>query len=47
VAQLSQNMNFIMDLTVEDFLSLHAESRNILNIQKVVDEIIIEANNLS
>ncbi len=47
VAQLSQNMNFIMDLTVEDFLSLHAESRNILNIQKVVDEIIIEANKLS
>jgi ABC-type lipoprotein export system ATPase subunit len=27
VAQLSQNMNFVMDLTVEEFLALHAESR--------------------
>ncbi len=29
VAQLSQNMNFVMDLTVEEFLSLHAESRQV------------------
>jgi len=28
VAQLSQNMNFVMDLSVEDFVKLHAESRN-------------------
>lgn len=27
VAQLSQNMNFVMDLTVGDFLKLHAQSR--------------------
>ncbi|WP_022665916.1 ATP-binding cassette domain-containing protein [Desulfospira joergensenii] len=27
VAQLSQNMNFVMDMTVEEFLNLHAESR--------------------
>ncbi|CAH2601721.1 ATP-binding cassette domain-containing protein [Rhodovastum atsumiense] len=26
VAQISQNMNFVLDLHVEDFLSLHAES---------------------
>jgi ABC-type lipoprotein export system ATPase subunit len=28
VAQLSQNMNFVTDLTVEEFLEMHAESRN-------------------
>ena len=27
VAQLSQNMNFVMDLTVEEFITMHAESR--------------------
>jgi ABC-type multidrug transport system ATPase subunit len=27
VAELSQSMNFIMDLTVEEFLCLHAKSR--------------------
>lgn len=26
VAQLSQNMNFIMDLTVKEFLELHAKA---------------------
>ncbi len=26
VAQLSQNMNFVMDLSVEEFIKLHAES---------------------
>lgn len=29
VAQLSQNMNFVMDATVAEFLDLHAESRGI------------------
>ena len=29
VAQLSQNMNFVMDLSVEEFLNLHAESRQV------------------
>lgn len=47
VAQLTQNMNFIMDLTVEDFLSLHAESRNISDIENTVKKIIEEANKLS
>lgn len=32
VAQLSQNMNFVMDLTVEDFLKMHAESRLVEHI---------------
>lgn len=29
VAQITQNMNFVMDLTVADFLTLHAESRGL------------------
>jgi ABC-type lipoprotein export system ATPase subunit len=29
VAQLSQNMNFVMDLTVEEFLTMHAQSRRV------------------
>ena len=47
VAQLSQNMNFVMDLSVREFLELHAKSRMIENIEEVKDKIIEEANNLS
>lgn len=47
VAQLSQNMNFVMDLTVEEFLELHAESRMVEDVDRVVKEIIEEANNLA
>ena len=47
VAQLSQNMNFVMDLSVEEFLQLHAESRLVENVEEVVCEIIKAANNLA
>ena len=47
VAQLSQNMNFVMDLTVIEFLQLHAQSRMIENIDETVARIIEEANNLA
>lgn len=47
VAQLSQNMNFVMDLTVEEFLELHAESRMVENRQEVIEKIITEANHLA
>ena len=46
VAQLSQNMNFIMDLTVREFLELHAQSRMIENEEQIIQEIIRAANNL-
>src|SRR5690606_27950705 len=39
VAQLSQNMNFVMDLTVEEFLYLHAESRLVENEKEMVERI--------
>jgi ABC-type lipoprotein export system ATPase subunit len=47
VAQLSQNMNFVMDLTVVDFLRMHAESRMVLDPQSVIDRIIAAANDLA
>ena len=47
VAQLSQNMNFVMDLTVLDFLRMHAESRMVLDPESVIDRIIAAANDLA
>jgi ABC-type lipoprotein export system ATPase subunit len=47
VAQLSQNMNFIMDLTVGEFVAMHAESRMITNISEIVKSIIECANELA
>ena len=47
VAQLSQNMNFIMDLSVEEFVSMHAESRMLENIGEVTSHIIAKANELA
>jgi ABC-type lipoprotein export system ATPase subunit len=47
VAQLSQNMNFVMDLTVQEFLNMHAVSRLVENPQSVINEIIKAANNLA
>jgi ABC-type lipoprotein export system ATPase subunit len=47
VAQLSQNMNFVMDLTVAEFIELHAESRMVNNIDQIVGKIIDAANDLA
>ena len=47
VAQLSQNMNFVMDLTVREFLELHAQSRLVEDVEEVIDKIIKAANNLA
>lgn len=47
VAQLSQNMNFIMDLTVREFLEMHTQSRMVENPQEIVDRIVAEANRLA
>lgn len=47
VAQLSQNMNFVMDLTVKEFLELHAKSRMVENEEQVIARIIEAANNLA
>lgn len=47
VAQLSQNMNFVMDLTVYQFVELHAESRLVENRDQVITNIIKKANDLA
>lgn len=47
VSQLSQNMNFVMDLSVYEFIELHAKSRMVENEKEIINKIINEANNLA
>jgi ABC-type lipoprotein export system ATPase subunit len=47
VAQISQNMNFVMDLSVYEFLELHAESRMVENREEIIQKIITNANALA
>ena len=47
IAQLSQNMQFVMDLTVTDFLLAHAESRLVADGAGAAAEVIALANELS
>ncbi len=47
VAQISQNMNFVMDLSVYEFVELHAESRLVSNRSEVIGRIIENANSLA
>lgn len=47
VAQLSQNMNFVMDLSVGDFVEMHAASRMVENVTEVKKKILEEANRLA
>ena len=45
VAQLSQNMNFVMDLTVLEYIELHAKSR-LIDAKDKIDRILEDANTL-
>ncbi|WP_454918086.1 ATP-binding cassette domain-containing protein [Xanthobacter sediminis] len=47
VAQLSQNMNFVVDLAVNDFIAMHADCRMVENRDAVVAEVIACANDLA
>lgn len=47
IAEISQNMNFVIDLSVVDFLKVHAKSRGFKNENGLVEEIIEKANELS
>jgi ABC-type lipoprotein export system ATPase subunit len=47
IAQLSQNMNFVMDLSVKEFLELHAKSRLKQNTDEIVKKCFHYANNLA
>lgn len=47
VAQLSQNMNFVMDLSVKEFIELHAMSRMVEDVEDVINRIVKAANDLA
>lgn len=47
VAHLSQNMNFVMDMRVDEFLRLHADCRGLKHAGEIVDEVISSANTLA
>ncbi|MGE4319141.1 MAG: ATP-binding cassette domain-containing protein [Deferribacterales bacterium] len=47
VAQLSQNMNFVVDMSVGDFITMHAVSRMIPDIETTVKNVIACANDLA
>lgn len=47
VAQLSQNMNFVMDLSAEEFIRMHAESRLVTDPEGKVAQILEQANELA
>lgn len=47
VAQLSQHMNFVMDVTVQDFIKMHAESRMIEGVPDMVSQVLEQTNRLS
>jgi ABC-type lipoprotein export system ATPase subunit len=47
VAQLSQNMNFVIDLSVYDFLKMHAECRMTENPEAEVEQVFAMANKLA
>jgi ABC-type lipoprotein export system ATPase subunit len=47
VAQLSQNMNFVMDLSVGEFIEMHAESRMVGGVTEKKERILAEANKLA
>lgn len=47
VAQLSQNMNFVMDLTAEEFVRMHAECRLVPDPEEKVARILEQANQLA
>jgi ABC-type lipoprotein export system ATPase subunit/nitroreductase len=47
VAQLSQNMNFVVDLAVGEFIAMHADCRMVSDRDAVVREVIACANDLA
>jgi len=47
VAQLSQNMNFVLDASVAEFIGMHAQARGLENTEKIRTDIIERANALA
>lgn len=40
-------MNFVMDVSVEEFIRMHAKSRNVIEIKSITDKIVKYANELA
>jgi ABC-type lipoprotein export system ATPase subunit len=47
VAQLSQNMNFVVDLRVREFISMHAQCRMVTDVSAQTERVIACANRLT
>ena len=47
MAQLSQNMNFVVDLSVSEFITLHAECRQVTDPAAMSEQVIACANALA
>lgn len=47
VAQLTQNMNFVLDMGVADFIRAHAESREVPDPAATAEQVIAAANDLA
>lgn len=47
VAEVSQNMNFVIDMAVEEFLCMHGHSRKAVNPEAIAREVISYANQLT
>ncbi|TCT24261.1 ATP-binding cassette domain-containing protein [Thiobaca trueperi] len=47
VAQLSQNMNFVVDLSAREFIGMHAQCRMVNEPQAMVERVIACANDLT
>ncbi len=47
VAQVSQNMNFVIDMSVAEFLLMHARVRGIEDPERIIEEVLAITNHLS
>ncbi|WP_051261480.1 ATP-binding cassette domain-containing protein [Desulfovibrio inopinatus] len=47
VAQLTQNMNFVLDMAVDDFILTHAKSREVPTPEETTEKVIAAANDLA
>ena len=47
IASLAQSMNFLTDLSVKDFLSLHLKARGENSSPKIIKEVVNEANQIT
>lgn len=47
MAQVSQNMNFVIDMSIEEFLLMHAQVRGIREPAQTIEEVLAITNHLS